>query len=104
MFEPEIEGVFPLMFAVCPEVDDHVYLDVLALENESERVEDIIYDFYNKSSIPDQLRGLFRRSPFHVSWHVDPNGLEYRVVVIDNRHAASVVQSLYQIKAQSNQN
>ena len=94
-FQPDLADALPLMSAVCPNPDDHVYLDVLALENPDERVEEVIRDFYEtKTDIPDSVRPLFLRSPFHVSWHTDSAGLDYRLVVIDNRHVASLYQSL----------
>jgi hypothetical protein len=95
MFEPEIDGVLNLMLAVCPEEQHHVYLDVLALEDSDNYVEDVIKDFYiTNTLIPDNMKELFLRSPYHVSWHTDSQGNQYRLVVIDNRHVAALYSNL----------
>lgn len=95
VFEPELESVKHIIEAVCPNAEEQEYLDVLALENPDEHVEDIIKHFYTEQTeISEEFLQLFLKSPFYVSWHTDPNGLEYRVVVIDNRGVAALYKSL----------
>lgn len=95
MFEPELEGAMALMESICPHEDDQIYLDVLALEDPRDHVEEVIRDFYRRDpSIPDEVIPLLFKSPYHVSWHTDVEGREYRIVVIDNRPLATIIQSL----------
>lgn len=96
IFEPEIESVAYIIAAVCPNEADQDYLDVLALPDPEDPVEAVIKHFYEhqEEPIPPEILPLFLRSPFYVSWHTDPNGLQYRVVVIDNRGVAALYSSL----------
>lgn len=97
--QPDIEGVEPLMLAVCPNEEDHLYLDVLAIEDNEVPVEVILRDFYASNIEDPGALALFLKSPYHVSWHTDPEGLEYRLVVIDNRHVASLCHTLSRLNS-----
>lgn len=95
IIKPEIEGAEALMFAIAPDPGEHVYLDVFSVEDSNTKVEDVIRDFYTRQNdLEPHVCQMFLKSPFHVSWHTDSEGSEYRLLVVDNRNIASVYKSL----------
>lgn len=94
-FQPELEAAMPILATLCPDPEGQEYMDVLALENADDNVEEIIKHFYsNEELIEPELLPAFLRSPYYVCWQTDPNGLQYRLVVIDNRGVAALYSSL----------
>ena len=95
MFYPDSETGQAYIEKICPEEEDQIYIDVLALESKDCYVEDVILDFYaNENNLESPILELFLKSPYYVEWHTDSEGKEFRIVVIDNRHIASLAKSL----------